>query len=720
MLSTLLCVSALLPLPLPLQRASAPAERPYVVLTAVDERDPFHAAARALADAYGAEIHALDPDDLEPLREVLRAAAPANVAIVLRPEQLDFSLGRRFLQLATEIDDDPFVDFAFGYITGRTGKDALRLAEAGIERKPLERAPKLATVAGGVDRSTKFSRRVPLRDETLSSTTIHCAGESAFPDEGRDIKFVKKSLRQLRGKVDALTFVGHGYPDQVVGGPNATDLRDARLKDAVVFNVACYTGVTSKWFESDYAAGEERLRVVKPEESFALAVLDAGVVGYTAYLCPRPAGPELDCDRAALIADGLSLGEARRRDYDKTVLGYLGFGEPRMQLAPITDGTELVRGGDVVRNVMLEGATGGVLFGDPACVPFALREGESPVLVESSPDGDELVVRASAKAHSLFLHCSDPTSQMEGSMALKVHARVPIGALPVADVIVEELTVGGEALETRTLWAVETDGPDRYLQLRVNFPRGQNRFGDMQMVARIVAAQGDEEGRERGGETVTPEGPVVGQAPVSLEERAAARDVGAEALAAAQEASAAIGPSPDATIPPGAVERLGRFESEGFRAVCVLLDAGKTHYRTVDLLAATWQPGDESHLLELAAGPELPNFASWAVLEGLGVADTPRVRRALLERLELEENAGLYMASAKGLARLRETKAVALIGDRLLEAREGWSGVAPHLVIALRTIGGSEAREMLERIADVGDERTRVLAENALQQMEKR
>ena len=26
----------------------------------------------------------------------------------------------------------------------------------------------------------------------------------------------------------------------------------------------------------------------------------------------------------ALIADGLSIGEARRRDYDKTVLGFLG------------------------------------------------------------------------------------------------------------------------------------------------------------------------------------------------------------------------------------------------------------------------------------------------------------------------------------------------------------------------------------------------------------
>ena len=33
---------------------------------------------------------------------------------------------------------------------------------------------------------------------------------------------------------------------------------------------------------------------VPPEESFCLALLRTGVVGYTAYVCPRPAGPELD------------------------------------------------------------------------------------------------------------------------------------------------------------------------------------------------------------------------------------------------------------------------------------------------------------------------------------------------------------------------------------------------------------------------------------------
>ena len=67
----------------------------------------------------------------------------------------------------------------------------------------------------------------------------------------------------------------------------------------------------------------------------------------------------------------------------------------------------------------------------------------------------------------------------------------------------------------------------------------------------------------------------------------------------------------------------------GFRAVCALLEVGQAHYRTHELLAATWHPGDERHLLALASGPALPNFASWSVLRGLGCADTPVVRAYL-------------------------------------------------------------------------------------------
>ena len=48
------------------------------------------------------------------------------------------------------------------------------------------------------------------------------------------------------------------------------------------------------------------------------------------------------------------------------------------------------------------------------------------------------------------------------------------------------------------------------------------------------------------------------------------------------------------------MERLEEYGSEGFRAVCVLLETGHVHYRTWKLLEVTWRPGDECHLIALA------------------------------------------------------------------------------------------------------------------------
>jgi hypothetical protein len=487
----------------------------------------------------------------------------------------------------------------------------------------------------------------------------------------------------------------------VVGGPTFAELDGLRLDGAVVLNVACYTGVTRTFFEDDHRAGVLRQLEVPFDESFCLAILRSGVVGYTAYLCPRPAGPELSTDLAALLADGLSLGAARRRDYDKTVLGFLGFGEERMVLGPVADGTELRAGRDPVRDMMLEGATGGVLFGDPACVPFAARDAEAPVQIEMEAAEGGFRIRARATTRALYQHCADPTAKWGKTMAMKVHARVPLGDSLVEDVVVDSVRVGREVLPSRALWAIEDDRGARFLQLKINFPRRDRWAGELVVAARVLATRDPDRARSRGGEVQR--APVVSQDLRSREvqdfmlERAAARDVSRPALQAALDASAAeVGV---AGVEAGALDRLAAFGSEGLRATCVLLEVGHAHYRTWKLLEATWTPGDEQHLVALATFEDLPNFASWQVLEGLGVADTPAVRAYLTERLSTEQDPGLFMATAKGLAHLGAREAAAAIGDRVLLFLDGWSGVERHLVEALAELGGPVAVERLERIA---------------------
>lgn len=697
-LSILPAVVAVLAAALPV-RPQGVGQADYVVLAAFGAEDPFDAAAQVLVAARAAALVRFDPADLEPVRAALVAAAPRHVAVVVRPEQLDFVLQRRLLQLATEIDADPFVDFAFGYITGRTADEAVALARRGSERQPRAVAGSVATVAGGVDRSLLLRRPHALRGAALPGLQLQCAGEQAFPETGRDRAFLERRL-PLLADCDVVTFVGHGMPHEVIGGPTAADLAGLDLQDAVVLNVACYTGVTHAWFEDDWRAGVVRRREVALADSFGLAVLGAGAVGYTAYLCPRPAGPELETDLAALVADGASLGEARRRDYDKTVLGFLGFGAERLALSPVADGMALRPDRDAVRDLMLEGATGGVLFGDPACVPFERRDDEAPVAIEVEAVDGALRVRARAAAMAVWLHCADPTARWGRTMAMRVHARVPLAGRLVEDVVVDELRVGNRTQPSRVLWAVEHDHGQRFLQCKVNWPRDERAIGALSLVLRVLTTGDAARARDRGGEVHRPPAPPPDvrsrEATPRLLECAEARSVSREVLQDALEASAALigvdGARADAAA------RLAACGSEGFRAVCALIEVGHTHYRTWQLLRETWRPGDERHLLALAARDDLPGFASWAALEGLGCADTPAVREFLRQLLPAETDPGRFMAAAAGLAHLGAREAVDDIAAAVLAFRPEWVGVAPHLITSLGELGGEAAVRQLEAI----------------------
>ncbi|MBK8975978.1 MAG: hypothetical protein IPM29_08630 [Planctomycetes bacterium] len=691
---------------------AAPTATDYVVLASFAADDPYDAAARRLAERYAAPLLRFDPADLRALRAELAARQPRYAALVVRPDQLDFDLARRVLQISTELDADPFVDVSFGYVTGRTAADALAFVDATLARSGARQPSRVAVVAGGVDTSTTTRRPLVFRRHRIDARQVYCSGGHGA-DAGHDRELLATELPALAG-VDALTFVGHGLPREVAGGPDWRDLVGRRLDGAIVLNVACYTGVTSAYWEDDPRAGLRRRATVPPAESFCLELLRCGVAGYTAYLCPRPAGPELDTDLAALLVGGATLGDARRRDYDKTVLGFLGYGRRRLELAPLTDSSTLQASRDAVFDIMLEGATGGVLFGDPALQPFVPRPDEAPVRITVTPDEGGLRVAADCPQHLVFLHCSDPTARFGNEMAMRVYARVPLGAALVRDVSVDHCRMGRAELPTRVVWAVEDDcdergAPARYLQLKIMFPRELRAIGPLAAEVLVATTADPELARTCGGHVVR-----IPQASSDLRARepepfmlelAAERGVPEAALRAALDASAAL-LGVDG-VPADAMARFRALGNDGFRAACVLLEAGHSHYRSDELLAATWQPGDERLLIELAQGEPLPNFASWSVLRGLAVADTDEVRELLLGKLD-SDDAGLFMSAAEGLARLGERRAVGPLAARLLQFRPDHAGVETYLVTALGRLGGEAARSALGRYA--GDERARASA----------
>lgn len=441
----------------------------YVVLAAPSADRGYAAAAKRLAEHHGSKVYALDPERPERLRAKLKELALRYVVLVLAPEQIEFGFQRRFLEMAAGLDDDPFVDFAYGYVTGATGAEALALVEAGISAAGAPRDASLGRLAGSASKSLERNTQYKLRGSSPDVIRAQIRGD----EESHDREFLATFLPKLATS-NAIMVSGHGFPDRVVGCLDAEDLKNVRLPGAVVLNVACWTGTTDRWYR--YARGgvlhEE---AVARKRSLALAMVRTGVCGYVAYLCPRPQGPEMDRELMALAVGGQSLGDARRREYDKAVLGFLGFGEREMNLtqpAPVGPRRPDV---DAIRDIMLEDATGGVLFGDPALRPFTARRGEDPIGVLIERDGATIVLRASCPKHSLWLHCDEPAGRMDGKPAMKVHARVPLGASHVRDVSVEFVRIGAREERHRVVWAVEEDHGERFLQLKVVFPRQDGR-----------------------------------------------------------------------------------------------------------------------------------------------------------------------------------------------------------------------------------------------------
>lgn len=687
--------------------ARAPAPR-YVVLDGVGRGDAYAGAVDLLVDRRAAIALPLNPDTLEPVRTALRQLLPEFVAIVLRPEQIDFELARRFLQMATEIDEDPFVDFSYGFVTGATGAQAVALLERSFTAERESRPLSIGELAvSGMRESVRSNAPLPLRRTRIPRLAGNLAGGDAGDHEHRDEAFLRAFLPDLAGH-SALIFSGHGTPRHVVCGPDYSDLDDLDLYPAVVLNVACLTGVTHAWWEEDWRSRVLRRRTIPTAESFALAALRSGAIGYIAYVSDRPAGPELYTDLTAMLGDGAALGEARRRDYDKVVLGYLGYGDQRLHLAPLIDGAAIESARDAVRDIMLEAATGGVLFGDPAARPFARRPQDSPVAVEAENAGDHVLVHVHVDAHHLFYHCSDQTTVWKRQeMAMRIHHRLPLGDRSVKSVTVRDARRGAAPMPTRLVWAVEQDGGRGFVQLKALFPRDYR--DDVELTFDVETTSDASQAQTLFAapplETPPPRAPTPAQREELTAQLCQRYRVSAKALAAARDATqAAIDGASTATR---TLAELREFGSEGYRALCVCIETGVHNAFTWRLLQATWQRGDEDLLLELARRPPLPDYGSWAVLQGLGVSDTPAVRACLLERLETEEDPGLFMSAALGLALLRERAAVEPIVRRALRFENGWSGVEPQLLGALVQIQGKEATAHLR--AYLGDERARAV-----------
>lgn len=336
----------------------------YVVLTDLVEGDAYFAAAQRLREYRSARMIRFPSGELAAARAPLRQAQPLFVAVVVRPETLDVNFAYDVLELAITVDDDPFTDFAYGFITGATAADALGLVERTIRAEGGAPPTNGLLVAFG-------PTSTPQADAGNAFEWLPDWSRKRLEHEPKG--FPRANLTDL-ARADVIRFWGHGAPDGVDGSLTRSDLDGLDLRARVVFAGPCFSAVTRRYYESPACSSKLEARNVAPGRSLALAFLARGAVAYFGAL------QEDRCISAAqemehALTSGLPVGMTLKHTHDRITMSQTNGA---LRLARFREG--VCQTGEGVQ-AQIQWAAARILLGDPAFRPFA---GAAATAVEAS------------------------------------------------------------------------------------------------------------------------------------------------------------------------------------------------------------------------------------------------------------------------------------------------------------------------------------------------
>jgi hypothetical protein len=363
----------------------------YVVLA---EDDGYAAAARRLAEHRKGKVVTVSYDDPRAIEKTLREARPKYVAVVTAPKRIDTNFIRRFLMLSTRMDDDPFSDFAYGYITGRTPDEALafvdriiRAEKAGLPKRMVD------TGVSSKVKSFAYDEKVDWIDGAgWTSRKIYWSENASDPGVPA---FVREHIGELT-KAGLIEISGNGDPERIWLFPGernlepskhwpydpkrvgdnpdgemfcitAADVAKLDLEPAVVVIGTCHSGSLLRTFVAGDIVSTfgrvEKCEVydIPPEKSLGLTFLSRGV---TAFIAPVGANHGFRCgvETRRMFETGAALGDVMKSCHDELVMASKGG----LKLAMHEPGGA----SDPDPEPMISGAANRVLYGDPAFRPF--------------------------------------------------------------------------------------------------------------------------------------------------------------------------------------------------------------------------------------------------------------------------------------------------------------------------------------------------------------
>ncbi|MBU0765333.1 MAG: T9SS type A sorting domain-containing protein [Bacteroidetes bacterium] len=390
---------------------AASAQNYYVLTPESDTTTDYYEAAQILAAYRSAQIIQFDIGSTANLAGVLAPLEPRYIAIVADPIDIDINFVRQFLMMSAELDDDPFSDFAYGYITGATGQDAINFVNNIIyaESQNIQDFP--LNSGGCAASSINMVYQYPGGYMEYLDPPVYADIYLETSDAGTGVDYFNAQSNHLLNK--KILDIGHNGDPHMIwlfeGGnmdpdPPVWNYDPAKIEDpayarvgltgsmigalnlypAVTYNGACHSGEPKTvMVEGDIAAtfgdtqGYTEFYTMSDTFSFALSILKTGITGYFA-----PCGANNANDQGEEVYNTFlyhePLGDIHKRAMDGVVMGFLG-NRPALKIYEQGEwgyGCDVEASGSFNPNdwsgacYMLGGKANRIYFGDPLYNPF--------------------------------------------------------------------------------------------------------------------------------------------------------------------------------------------------------------------------------------------------------------------------------------------------------------------------------------------------------------
>jgi len=342
----------------------------YVIVTDAGEGgggDSYAAAVQELAKLRTtAAILNLNNLRWEDIFRELRKVRPRHVAFVLHPETIEGNFVGAVFQGLTELDDDPYLDCAYGYITGATAEDALKLVRnTAAAQARTQSIPKRFVAVAHTFAQNDLAPFAAQQADYFRQLGYETAGINPIDDSAEWEGKADRDVQKLNG-ASLVYLAGHGMGDKscAIAGEAFGRLK---LESALVLNGTCHSAVTGIRYDSIDASWTIKATRIDAAQSVCLSFIKAGAIGQIGSTASSSWQNVAFC-ASGFLHQGQSVGEALQESLNDKIRG---AGIKAVRILPFEEGHPSPQALGVNENPGgIQSIARVILVGDPAYRPF--------------------------------------------------------------------------------------------------------------------------------------------------------------------------------------------------------------------------------------------------------------------------------------------------------------------------------------------------------------